>query len=350
MRKFLFAAFLLVFALDCRAAQIARYQESTRALGMGGAFTAVADDENALFYNPAGLTGVEKWNVNLINPMIEFNKNSIDFYEDFSDIDSSSTDEMAALLKQYIGVPINLRFSVFPNFVKHNFAMGVLVRDEISAVAHNPPSPEMQVDADVSAGAHIGFSHQWGGFSAGLGLKYLYVASLNQKYEAADLASPGLQDRIEDDLNKDQGFGLDLGLMYKFDVLMNPTIAFAAMNALETGASDLDPYKRHYNVGLALSHKFFDSLALTGALDYIDITNELGTDKDMVKRLHTGLELKLPFLLSVRAGLNQGYPTYGATLDLYILKVIYAHYYEELGAKAGEKLDERHVVKVNLGF
>lgn len=350
MRKFLFAALFLVVALDCRAAQIMRYFESPRALGMGGAFTAVANDENALFYNPAGLTGVEKWNVGLINPMIEANQNSLDFYKDFSDIDSSSTDEMAALLKQYIGVPINLRFAIFPHFVKQNFALGIMGRTELAAVPHNPPSPEMQVDADVSAGGHLGWAHKWGGFSAGLGLKYLSVSSLNAKYEAADLAAPDLKDKIEDDLLTDQGFGIDVGLMYQFDVLMNPTIAFAAMNALETGASDLDPYKRHYNVGFALSHKFFDSLALTGALDFIDVTKELGTDEDLVKRMHAGLELKLPFLLSVRAGLNQGYSTFGATLDLYILKVIYAHYYEEVGTKAGEKLDERQVVQVSLGF
>jgi long-subunit fatty acid transport protein len=30
-----------------------------RALGMGGAFVAVADDANAIYYNPAGLANVE---------------------------------------------------------------------------------------------------------------------------------------------------------------------------------------------------------------------------------------------------------------------------------------------------
>ncbi|PKN73352.1 MAG: hypothetical protein CVU50_03420 [Candidatus Cloacimonetes bacterium HGW-Cloacimonetes-3] len=47
------------------------YQPSARARGMGNAYTAVADDANALFYNPAGLTstryGVKFGFANLFN-------------------------------------------------------------------------------------------------------------------------------------------------------------------------------------------------------------------------------------------------------------------------------------------
>ena len=34
-----------------------------RALGMGGAFVAVADDANAIYYNPAGLAYMEGRNI-----------------------------------------------------------------------------------------------------------------------------------------------------------------------------------------------------------------------------------------------------------------------------------------------
>ena len=47
----LFQAALLLAVFD-------DYNPSARARGMGGAYTGVADDVNAIFYNPAGLTNV----------------------------------------------------------------------------------------------------------------------------------------------------------------------------------------------------------------------------------------------------------------------------------------------------
>jgi len=38
-----------------------------RAVGMGGAFTAMADDATALYWNPAGIAGIEKFQVSLVH-------------------------------------------------------------------------------------------------------------------------------------------------------------------------------------------------------------------------------------------------------------------------------------------
>lgn len=39
----------------------------SRALGMGGAFTAMSNDATALYWNPAGIAGIEKFSTNLIH-------------------------------------------------------------------------------------------------------------------------------------------------------------------------------------------------------------------------------------------------------------------------------------------
>ena len=47
------------FCADSHAAPFLRMGVGARALGMGGAFTAVADDATASYWNPAGLTKIE---------------------------------------------------------------------------------------------------------------------------------------------------------------------------------------------------------------------------------------------------------------------------------------------------
>ncbi len=52
--------------------------KSTRAMGMGGAYTAVGGRVDSLFYNPAGLINIPRdkgWEFNLINVSAEYGKN-----------------------------------------------------------------------------------------------------------------------------------------------------------------------------------------------------------------------------------------------------------------------------------
>ncbi|MDZ4121646.1 MAG: hypothetical protein U1C33_04455 [Candidatus Cloacimonadaceae bacterium] len=56
MKKYILSALLLIPALMLLAV-FDDYQPSARARGMGNAYTGVANDASAIFYNPAGLTG-----------------------------------------------------------------------------------------------------------------------------------------------------------------------------------------------------------------------------------------------------------------------------------------------------
>lgn len=354
MKRLAVLLLLLAFAAPSWAREIGRYHESVRALGMGGAFTAVADDANALFYNPAGLAKIDKWSLAVLNPIIGINENATDFFDDYQDIDSDNTSEVTRLLRDYLGDPVNFDFAMFPHFAKSNMAFGVLARAKVGLTAHNAAYPELQVDADTSVGLHGGYGQAFGNFLVGVGLKYIDSETLYATYGPADLTSDDFEEKVEDDMDSDAGIGADLGLMYKFDLELGgqnlePTIGIAAINLIEPVDNDTDYYKRHFNVGLSAKYAV-GPVTLTGALDVIDVGANLGNDDDYAKRLHMGIEAKLPMFLSLRAGLNQGYPTLGATLDLWLLKLSYARYYEEIGTSAGDKADLRQLVQLSLGW
>jgi hypothetical protein len=60
MRYFLWIVSITLLSLSSRAEPIVEMGSSARAYGMGGALTALADDESAVFYNPAGLASLSR--------------------------------------------------------------------------------------------------------------------------------------------------------------------------------------------------------------------------------------------------------------------------------------------------
>ncbi len=340
-----------ILAFPASGRELPSYFEAVRPLGMGGAFTAVADDHNALFYNPAGLDKVERWGFALLNPLVEAGENGLGFYEDVRDTDLDSTTEVVQLLREYMGEYLHYRGAIFPHFVRHRFAVGLLGQVNVNVEPHNIAFPEADVDAVSTVGVHMGLG--WGFLDGKLRLggavKYVKAYRLQQVYTAADIASDDFGDQVEDDLKDGAGVGFDAGAMFTFPVFLRPTVAMVVQNIGDTDLGEAGEVPQQINLGFSATHSF-SWVSLTGAADWSDVTTELGQDDDLYKRLHFGLEARLRKILSVRAGLYQGYPSLGATVDFRILRVDYATYAEEIGSSAGDRDDRRHVVQVSLGW
>lgn len=356
------AAFAVMWgwSLPCVLAEpLPLFYQGIRPLGMGGAFTAVADDENAMFYNPAGLNRIKRYGrFELLNPTVEVSTKTIEFFQDLQDVADAQTDsEQATLatefLDKWLGEHVHMRAAVFPNLTVHNFGIGVLGQGVFDGEVHNPAgSNALRVRAgyDVAglvSGA-MGFSPAGSALRVGLTGKFIRRELLDQSYTVNDLVQ---QDGI--DLDRDSvdgsGFGLDLGVMLGLPLPLKPSVGVTVQNMGDVDLGDAGELPQQINMGVALQPSLpFGTLTL--AADLVDITTELGTDSDMGKRLHTGAELKFPAVFSVRAGLNQGYLTAGATIDLRILKLAYAYAIEEVGAFAGQTADRRHVAQLSLGF
>lgn len=356
---------LLLAVLASAAARVASaeplplFYQGIRPLGMGGAFTAVADDENAMFYNPAGLNSIKGFGrFELLNPLVALSTNTWEFAGDLQDVADAQSDAeqatlAAALLDKWLGEHFHTRASVFPNVTFHNFGIGVLGQGVFDGEVHNPAgSNALRVRggydvAGLVSGA-IGFSPAGTILRLGVTGKFVRRELLDRSYTANDLVQQDGID-LDRDLRDGSGFGVDVGVIFALPLPLNPAVGVTVQNIGDVGLGDAGTLPQQVNAGVALRPSLpFGTLTL--AADMLDVTKELGTDNDTAKRLHMGAELALPAILSLRTGLNQGYFSAGATIDLRVLKLAYAYSIEEVGAFSGQIPDRRHVAQLSVGF
>jgi len=350
MRRFFITAFSLMIISSAYATELPRLYKGIRPLGMGGAFTAVADDQNALFYNPAGLDKVDGWGLGIVPLQVEVGENGWDFYNDYTDADLEATDEVIQLLRDYSGKYVHYGASSFPYFVMKHVAVGLLGQGNVNIKAR-PNVLKAEVDAFGTYGfnAGTGWGFLDGQIRVGGAVKFVNAYRLYETYGVADITASDFDERIKDDKKEGSGLGFDLGIMAEAPVLLKPTFGIMIQNLTDTDLGDAGELPQQLNMGLSIGHSVA-GFGFNAAADWVDVTNNIGDDDDLPKRLHFGLEGYLPMILSVRAGLYQGYGSFGVTIDLWALKVNYAQYTEEVGSAAGMMPDKRYVVSASLGW
>ncbi len=359
MRRFypvfqLFFFLFLVMVLPVYAKEIPTLYRGIRPLGMGGAFTAVADDENALFYNPAGLkSSTTQKGVEILNPLFEFSQGSLDLVTDLADLQGGNISGVTDFLAKRIGEHQHLRASIFPHLLIPPFGIGILAQGIGDLEIRNPVFPEADTDIRIDTGLIAGVAHDFGrGLQGGVTVKYIQRQGVLKTFTAVDIAGKTF-DPLET-LKTQSDFALDIGglahlsewtPMQKWD----PTVGLTLQNITDLDFKDIGTLPQQINVGAAI-HPDTGMVKSTVAFDFLDITGEVGTKETPGKRTHVGAEFTFPKVLSLRFGMNQDYFTGGLSIDFWILRLDYATFEEELGAFAGQRGDRRHLAQIRLGF
>lgn len=348
IRKILFAVIAFSFiSASASAAPMETFYSGIRPLAMGNAFTAVSNDENAVFYNPAGLGSVKSGRIELLPPLIEYSQNMLELGNEISNIDTNNISGTVDTLRKYVGKNMRGRVSVFPNYTKKNFEIGFLENSSFEGEVRQPSYPyinaKIKSDAGLVAGIARSYSVNSQKLQIGISGKIIQRRGLNKRYTAVDLSNQNY--KFENDLKTGVGIGVNLGAIYTVARLpLKPSFGLSIRNIGGMGFGKAGIARQSVNLGMAFNRKL-GPVPLTVAFDYVDILGG-GTPK----RLHVGMEADLIRILTLRAGLNQGYLTYGALIDLWILQLEYAAYTEEVGAYAGQKKDQRHVFQLVLGW
>lgn len=344
--------FLMAGALHAR--ELPYIYKGVRPLGMGGAFVALSDDANALFYNPAGLADIKEPRFSALSLEIATNSKAYDMFTDAADVDFDDVPETAAFLRKHIGDIGHSAVSVFPSYARPNFAFGVVGTARANLQVRDYQYPKLAVEAFQDAAACAGYAYPLldGDLQVGAGVKYLFRKSIDKEYSVADITSGDFEDRVEDDFTDGSGVLLDLGVIYKigsYQVAGRPgtiQMGLSASNLIGGSLGDAEDLDPHIDLGVAT--RIGEDLTL--ALDFVDLFGQMGEDDNIGKRIHFGLEYRMTETISARTGLNQGYLTLGVGLATKNIQLDLLTYAEEVGTYAGQRDNRRYLLRMGFGF
>jgi len=321
--------FLLAFSTKSFAAdEDAISIPSVRSLNMGGAFTAVADDEGVLFYNPAGLAFLEGSRLTCFGLKAHFNEDTIssnsELISAYMDANPQGNQVKSEAISQ---TSINKlkKFDPLFNFVgpfqitytRPNFAFSLL---------NLQTSAKMDFEYDYgkkvsnillhgrsdTLGAIAYGRRVYRGLAVGLTLKYLVRGELGDSKKGAAIVDVLDQDET---LLLKRGLGYDIGVIYDLE-RWGLKVGAALKDVLSTGLTveerKLDGFdveedytaeiKQSFAIGLSyqpdvkIPHKRFAYIPHN-----LILSADVGSDG-----LHLGTEMKVYRWLALRLGIHGG--------------------------------------------
>jgi len=347
---------------------------TTRALGMGGACVAVADDRTALYSNPAGLN-VFKEGISFSLPALalDYDPNTLFLslltgtrlahFGNPGQVDRTFVEELQKVEGEHI------RNTVLPeaDLVFRNMGVGIYGVSWLDAVydmgLYQPKlTYQSQTDLVITAAFSKRVLHA---LSLGLSADYIYRLQAPQtlvwgenigdivigdlfgddlgNFVIGDVFDNG-QDTL--DLNEDgrNGLALDAGAIYHAGLLR---LGLTIDNVWGTlGDDDLD---RRFNVGAAYWVSQFVRRGLVERFVLAGDVADLGGGGDFWTKVHLGAEMELP-LGALRAGFNQGYPTWGFAARFMLFHIEFTDYSKELGEYAGHLRDRSYLLALRIGL
>ncbi|MBP9707273.1 MAG: hypothetical protein KBD78_06480 [Oligoflexales bacterium] len=331
--------------------------KSGKMLGRGHSGLSTADEEDAIFYNPAGLAqgkGIYKKTV-LLSPMLEFSSDTRDLIREVAVEEKTDVET----LRKHIGQPQHLGISNFSGVIFRRAAIGLFGNGQSDILISKSPEAGglEQVDAGADIMGGLSFSLADSFFHKnlyfGITSKYLYRGEAGIH---ADLAEYDELQKIDpaDSLGMGNGFGLDYGMMWRGEGRVQKNFGLTVKNIGQTAIDPIDdasnaagPIEQTINIGTSFVTAAYLS-QIEFHFDIWDLTSAY-TDNFYLKT-HLGAELNLKKFIGLSAGLNQGYPTVGMFFDVYFLRLDLGAYTEEVGDNAGTRPDKRFYFRLAGGF
>lgn len=351
MKRFVAILSLALFASTAKAVELSETWVSVRALAMGNAYSAIVDDADALFYNPAGLGKVNGFNWTVFDIHGGFNgAETLESIQSLTDMSDVATSVNKLYGKQVFASAGGKSAITLPGFGLAFYGSG-----NAGAYMQNPAYPTMNLNYFFDYGFAVGGAVDFvpGFFKVGIVGRRINRTGTTLPIGPSTLATLDTATLESELKRRGTGYGLDVGALITVPGPVRPSISFVYKNVgqiyftHEEGAGAPPPVDSEMVIGAALE---IDSMIIT-LRPVIDYRWANRADLQLGQKLHLGLEIDLP-LIDLRAGFNQGYYTAGVGLSLGILRADVATYGVELGEYPGQKEDRRYMAQITfeLGF
>lgn len=340
-------------------------------LGAGGASLTLASKDGRIFANPALLPlggGFHRW-AGLTTSVLT-NKESIDTAREMianargGSSDSSSSADSAASTQDFVDKvfkdPVRVGWGASLSWVTSRFGLAVFSRFEPDIQAQEfgaYGAPEVRFRAESYHGAALGLGlatpFRW--LTFGLTSKYLYAAEPDVAVEATDQESiTQFQNPqfIQDLTAHNTGTGFDAGMLIfvqgsHVNLSLAGKVDDLGNTAMRGPSESPTEFKQVVSAGSGLTlHTGADAIHM--AFDYRDITNAYG--EAQFKKFYAGTKILLRTYVGLAAGFYNGYPCYGAELDLILLRLAGTYYTRELGDHPGVNPRRIYMVSLSTGY
>ena len=333
------------------AQEVYEYSQSVKDLGRGGVRITTETDGAMMLYNPAMLAFTKgiRWSI----ADVGFGVGGTNGSNNLTLVQSNPAPNN---LNPFFGNNVWVGGTGRSSFALPNFGFAGYENEAYDLLVQNPANPTVSLSEVNDVGYLIGGAFNLSpSLAFGVNLKRVTrtggnTISIGPGNLLSNLNNIGtyLQSQLGQ-FSTGTGYGVDTGLIWKPNVTANPMVSLCWQDTgytsfySATGTNPPPPIEDNLTLGLT-AHQEFLGFGWGAGLEYRHINN---VDVDISKKFNAGIELNL-LLLDARYGFYQGWPGYGASVDLWLLSIDAAYYTVERGTVAGQLPDYRYQVGVSI--
>lgn len=343
-----FNFYILFFCLNSflvNAGELYQASLPPRCLAMGGTCITQIRGSQALFLNASTLARVEGFDITLVQAYASLSSNAENYVNAISN-NSGNTFSLSNIQELY-GKTIASDVGARSSLVAPYFGIGAYSSNYLVETFNNPTYPNFNVHFISDYGYTIGAAIPLGAqTSFGIAGRSAKRWGGDQDIEVMSLLNSSNSAMLEQNFTRrGSGTALDLSFITTLNSPNKPTFSIVWLDVgttqYKSTTGTLDPPSQSDNLifGASVEQNFLFG-TWTHAFEYKFIRTN---NEDITKKIHLGTEVSYG-LFDLRAGISQGYVTYGFALDLWFLKIEAATFSNELGTYAGQDRNERYQV------